>query len=349
MKQVGLFATNDSVSARLPEIDASFDSFEVRAIPDDGGAATKTEARRPRPTETSVEAVMPLPKGFDDAFEIPTADKDQYGNPVVTRNGSKLDPETGLPFELWLREPTMEFVLIPSGEFMMGSGMIPGDVADKYGNTKTTLYEREHPQHSVEITRSFYFAKYEVTQAHWQAVMETQPWSGQHWVREHPRHPAVQISWEDCQEFASRLNHMVGRAGFRLPTEAEWEYACRAGSTSEFCFGDDPTKLREYAWYEDNAENVGERYAHPVGLKRANAWGLYDMHGNVWKWCQDWYGAYPNRPGIDPTGPQSGTMRVYRGGSLFQGAVCCRSALRLRNSPRHRMANLGFRPVMSLP
>ena len=135
-------------------------------------------------------------------------------------------------------------------------------------------------------------------------------------------------------------------SGFRLPTEAEWEYAWRAGSTTAYCFGDDESRLKEYAWYDDNAYDVGEKYAHGVDQKKPNAWGLYDLHGNVWEWCQDWYGEYPTGSVTDPMGPRSGSLRVGRGGSWFDTAGYCRSADRIHGSPGGRNDIVGCRLVL---
>ena len=145
-------------------------------------------------------------------------------------------------------------------------------------------------------------------------------------------HPVVYVSWEDAKAYADWL-------GMRLPTEAEWEYACRAGSEAEYYFGDNESKVAEYAWYHANSGGN----AHPVGEKKPNAWRLYDMHGNVWEWCQDWYDAYASSPAADPKGPSSGGSRVLRGGSWFYYAGLCRSAYRGGRWPSYRDDNTGFR------
>ena len=180
----------------------------------------------------------------------------------------------------------------------------------------------------MRITKPFYLGKYLVTQEQWEAVMGNNPsrFKG-------PKNPVETVSWDDCQQFLDKLNAKVGVRGgkFQLPTEAQWEYACRAGSTTTYCFGDDESGLGEYAWY---ATNSGGR-THPVGEKKPNAWGLYDMHGNVWEWCQDWYDGsyYANSPTDDPTGPTTGSSRVFRGGSWRERARGCRSALRVASCP----------------
>jgi formylglycine-generating enzyme required for sulfatase activity len=220
----------------------------------------------------------------------------------------------------------MEFVPIPAGAFMMGSAQ---------GNND------ERPSHQVTISRPFYLGKYEVTQAQWEAVMGSNPsrFTGQ------PDRPVEQVSWDDVQAFIRKLNEKEGGTMYRLPTEAEWEYAARAGSTTAYSFGDDPGQLGEYAWYTDNSGGQ----THPVGQRQPNAWGLYDMHGNVWEWVQDWYGTYAAEPVTDPQGPSSGSNRVVRGGSWRNGARFCRSAYRFYAHPGDRIVDLGFRLLRTAP
>ena len=207
----------------------------------------------------------------------------------------------------------MEFVSLPAGEFNMGS---PGEEKGR---------DKDERQHKVTISRPFYMQTTEVTQAQWRAVMGDNP---SHWTGDD--YPVENLSWSDCQEFIQELNQMEETNKYRLPTEAEWEYACRAGSTTRFFFGDNESQLGEYAWYGDNS---GWK-SHPVAQKKPNAWGLYDMYGNVWEWCQDWYGRYRLFRDTDPQGPSSGSYRVNRGGSLICDAHYCRSANRDYDSPR---------------
>lgn len=159
------------------------------------------------------------------------------------------------------------------------------------------------------------------------------------WCRPVPRF----LSWSDCQEFFKKLNEKADgpQRTFRLPTEAEWEYACRAGTTTRFGFGDDAGQLGEYAWYEANSG----RRTQPVGRKKPNAWGLYDMHGNVWEWCADWFSAdlHAKSPTDDPPGPVSGSLCVLRGGAWPLGEARCRLANRLRSQPAYKSGILGFR------
>jgi len=198
----------------------------------------------------------------------------------------------------------------------------------------------EKPQHRVRITKPFYMGKYVVTQEQWEAVMGKNPsqFKG-------PKNPVEMVSWDDCQQFLEKLNAKVGGGKFQLPSEAQWEYACRAGSKTKYCFGDDETRLGDYAWYDKNSGNT----THPVGAKKPNAWGLYDMHGNVVEWCQDWWqDAYSyESPVDDPTGASMGRGRVYRGCGWNNPARCCRSSSRGGEPPGFRYFNLGLR--VSLP
>ena len=228
----------------------------------------------------------------------------------------------------------MAFVWIGPGVFQMGS---PSSERDRDSD--------EGPLHEVEISRGFWLGKYEVTQGEWEAVMGETPWSGEDYVRSNSSHPAVYISWNDVQEFIEKLNVAAGSSMYRLPSEAEWEYACRAGTRTRWSFGDDEGQLTHYAWYRANAWNVGERYGHAVGTKRANPWGLHDMHGNVWEWVQDWYssGYYNSSPRVDPPGPTSGSLRVMRGGRFSGHAQGVRSADRNYASPGARHSGIGVR------
>jgi len=161
-----------------------------------------------------------------------------------------------------------------------------------------------------------------------------------------PTHPAT-VSWNDAQEFIKRLNQKEGHNRYRLPTEAEWEYAARAGTTTAYSFGEEAKQLGRYAWY---GEDFGSGSTHPVGQKEPNPWGLYDVHGNVWEWVQDWYDAryYASSPSVDPTGPQSGSSRVVRGGSWHQTATSWRSAFRREYDPDYRGISIGLRLVLSV-
>jgi formylglycine-generating enzyme required for sulfatase activity len=222
----------------------------------------------------------------------------------------------------------MEFVLIPAGSFTMGADENSEDAADD-----------ETPRHRVRISRPFYLGKYEVTREQWTAVMGNKPSEG-------GSNPVDRASWNEVQEFIRRLNEKEGHARCRLPTEAEWEYAARAGSSAAYSFGDDAGQLERYAWYGEDGQSGSP---HPVGQKLPNAWGLYDMHGNVWEWVQDWYDDryYAHSPGADPQGAPSGSYRVLRGGSWLNGAAGCRSANRGNFTPDPRYVNFGFRLALS--
>ena len=217
---------------------------------------------------------------------------------------------------------SLEMILIPAGEFMMGSPDSDKDALDW-----------EKPQHRVRITKPFYLGKYLVTQEQWQAVMGNNPSNFRG-----PTNPVEQVSWKDCQEFVEKLNAKVGGGRFSLPTEAQWEYACRAGNTTRYCYGDDESRLGEYAWYDGNSG----RKTHPVGEKKPNAWGLYDMHGNVFEWCMDWYGGYAKSPADDPAVSSGDMGRVNRGGGWSSYAAHCRSGFRT-NDAGLRSSLVGFR------
>ena len=209
--------------------------------------------------------------------------------------------------------------------------------------------DHEGSVHEVKISKEFYLGKYEVTQGQWEAVMGTQPWDGQNNVHSGSDYPAVYISWNDAQEFIGRLNASEGSEVYRLPTEAEWEYACRAGTTTRWSFGDDENQLTHYAWYRPNRipgvedYTLRDEYSQRVGTKRPNPWGLYDMHGNVEEWVQDWLGDYSSASVVDPQGPSTGTHRVMRGSVFFVSARHLRSAFRVGKLPDSRTIQFGFR------
>ena len=203
---------------------------------------------------------------------------------------------------------TMEAVPISAGTFRMGSGKGP--------------FKDERPVHEVTISQPFYLGKYPITQEQWQAVMWNNPsrFKG-------AKRPVDGVSWKDARDFCREVSARTGKT-VRLPTEAEWEFACRAGSTTDYCFDDGQATLAEYAWYESNSSGA----THAVGEKRPNAWGLCDMHGNVWQWCQDWYDPkyYANSPRVDPQGPARSDRgaHVLRGGAWYAEAAYCWSAHR---------------------
>jgi formylglycine-generating enzyme required for sulfatase activity len=216
----------------------------------------------------------------------------------------------------------MSFKIIPAGTFTMGSP------TDEPGRNS------DETQHQVTVSDAYYMQTTEVTQAQWEAVMGDNP----SWFSGSSDCPVENVSWDDVQEFIDRLNAM-GEGTYRLPTEAEWEYACRADSTTAFANGeitevgsDNDPNLDQMGWYRYNAGDE----THPVASKEPNSWGLYDMHGNVWEWCRDRYGSYPAGAVTDPTGPSAGTYRVLRGGSWGFNAADARSANRYRSFPDQR-------------
>jgi formylglycine-generating enzyme required for sulfatase activity len=212
---------------------------------------------------------------------------------------------------------TMELVLIRDGSFTMGS------------ESQSALSD-DKPAHTVTISKPFYQGKYEVTQEQSQAVMGNNPSDPSE--LKGPRLPVDSVSWNDCQEFIKKLQSKSPGLMFSLPTEAQWEYACRAGSKTDYSFGDDGSRLGDYAWYKENSLSI----THMVGGKQPNAWGLYDIHGNVEEWCTDWYGEYSSGAQKDPAGPSSGQLRVVRGGSCGIFDTFVRSASRLADSPDRR-------------
>jgi formylglycine-generating enzyme required for sulfatase activity len=273
----------------------------------------------------------------------------------------------------------MKLRLVPPGEFLMGSTKEQiefyvrqaGEKKSEMSDRLADRLKRVFPQHPVRLTRVFYLGVHEVTRRQFRRFVEATGFKtdaekdgkggkglkGDKWL-EDPRfvwngnlrfsqtddHPVVHVSWNDAVAFCKWLTQQEGVA-YRLPTEAQWEYACRAGNHGEWCVGDDESLLAEYAWYDANSG----RRTHPVGQKRANAFGLCDMHGNVWEWCNDWYADYRKGALSDPHGPQSGSVRVSRGGCWYYFAGYSRSVIRFRDPPSNRFSNLGFRVAADLP
>ena len=226
----------------------------------------------------------------------------------------------------------MEFIHVPAGTFLMGSR----DLEQRSS--------KEKPRHTVHISKPFYFGKYEVTQKQWLTVMGNI--NPSNFLS--PDRPVDEVSWDDVQAFIQKLNAIEKTNSYRLPTEAEWEYAARAGSETSYSYGDDPegVKLSQYAWFESNAK----QQTHPVGILFPNAWGLYDMHGNVSEWTQDRYDKqyYLNSPSNNPQGPVKGRKRVVRGGSWINQPYSCRSAARGYYSPDYTDSDFGFRVVKNM-
>jgi len=232
----------------------------------------------------------------------------------------------------------MKLVLIPKGTFTMGSA------AAEEGA------DGDEQQHEVTISQTYYLGTTEVTQGQFERVMDYNPswFLTRVMLKDSSMHPVEKVSWEEAVQFCKRLSALpaeraAGRV-YRLPTEAEWEHACRAGTETAFSFGDDADALGDHAWWGINSEES----THPVGEKKPNAWGLYDMHGNVWEWCSDWYGDYPQEAVTDPKGAPGGFGRVYRGGGWGFSARLCRSACRENAfEPSYANFSLGFRVAMS--
>jgi formylglycine-generating enzyme required for sulfatase activity len=214
-------------------------------------------------------------------------------------------------------------VSLPAGKFLMGSS--------------ESNYEK--PQHQVKVN-SFAIGKYPITQAQYQAVMGNNP---SHF-KNNPQNPVEKVSWNDAEAFCQKLSQITGKT-YRLPTEAEWEYACRAGTTTRYYFGDNDNQLGDYAWYKGNSGGT----THPVGQKKPNGWGLYDMSGNVWEWCEDdWHDSYAGAPDDGSAWLQndnhSRTLKCLRGGSWFDDPFYCRSAYRCLTRRVFR-SSFGFRVV----
>ena len=289
-------------------------------------ASTKENAAKAVPIITRLEAAVRKRDKFQAEGVFAELEKLIPADPRMAGLRKKVNE---LP---WPKETTvdladgvnMELVLMRQGKFQMGS-----DKGD----------DNEEPVHQVTITKPFYIGKYEVTQEQWQALMGSNPSRFKD-----SKNPVEQVSWDDCHSFMEKLKDKVAGCKFVLPTEAQWEYACRAGSTTEFCFGDAESGLGEYAWFTGNSGSK----THPAGQKKPNAWGLYDMHGNVWEWCADFKGDYPAESVVDPKGPGTGSSRIQRGGSWSNFPRACRSTDRSAYSPGIRDYILGFRVALDL-
>jgi formylglycine-generating enzyme required for sulfatase activity len=238
----------------------------------------------------------------------------------------------------------MKFVWCPPGEFMMGS-------------TENEQGRRDDEnQVQVRLTQGFWLGKYEVTQGEWERLMGTAPWKGEDSVEPGPRYPANYVSWYDATDFVEKLTIQERQAGrlpvgwrYTLPTEAQWEYACRAGTQTPYGFGTDEAQLSDYDWWGailGGGNAAGEPYAHEVGSKKPNAWGLHDLHGNVFEWCRDWYHRELSG-GVDPEPATEAPVRVMRGGSWLSHARFSRSADREWLGMDTRCNDCGFRVVCS--
>ncbi|MHA7207917.1 formylglycine-generating enzyme family protein [Arthrobacter sp. MDT1-65] len=256
------------------------------------------------------------------------------------RDGADTQAAAG---EIYLNSVGMEFIPVPAGTFLMGSDDSDPEATDA-----------EKPQHEVTISEAFDVGRFEVTQQQWEAVMGSNPYTldrsnpfynlpGMAERITRPDHPAT-VSWNDAQDFLERLNALEGGNRYRLPTEAEWEYAARAGTNTPYSFGSNEADLDTYAWYGEGFDDGG---THPVGQKDPNPWGLFDVHGNAWEWTGDVYdaGYYETSPAVDPTGPAEGSEHVVRGGSWHTTATSWRTAFRRDYDADYRGISIGFRVI----
>jgi formylglycine-generating enzyme required for sulfatase activity/tRNA A-37 threonylcarbamoyl transferase component Bud32 len=269
---------------------------------------------KPEPVAKAEPLVWPFDKSAAKAGQAAWAKS--LGKAVVEKNGIGMD-----------------LVVIPAGTYTMGSPAGEGWI------------QEDSTQVNVTLTRAFQMSRTEVTQGQWKAVMGTEPWKGEKYVKEGDDYAATYVSWEDAELFCDKLSAKEGQE-YRLPTEAEWEWACRAGSRTAWSFGASESELGRYAWFAGNADKVKEDYPCRVGQKLRNGFGLSDMHGNVWEMCGDWYGE-KLAGGSNPVGASAGEWRVHRGGSWKDVPTICRSAVRFGNVPSSRYHFLGFRLVLS--
>jgi formylglycine-generating enzyme required for sulfatase activity len=238
----------------------------------------------------------------------------------------------------------VKLVWIPAGVFTMGSA----------GNDKERSLDGREIQVRVELTKGFWLGQHEVTQAEWQRVMKSTPWAGKANVEVGDNLPATYINWRDASKFCKKLTkaeqaagHLPGNWRYCLPTEAQWEYACRAGMGTAFCFQAPGAQLADYAWFDMAIRDRNQKCACAVAGKKPNAWGLYDMHGNVWEWCQDVF-VMKLPGGRDPEVTNPGTCRVIRGGGWDLHSRNCRSSYRFWDTPENSGSSLGFR-VAAVP
>jgi formylglycine-generating enzyme required for sulfatase activity len=270
--------------------------------------------------------------------DLPNQAQDQRGTAAAPSTADANGGDKELTLDLG-NNIELKLVLIPAGKFFMGS---PAHEQARFRmleeNPLEGMFKNEGPQHEVTISSAFYLGRFAVTREQYENVMGKI-------LKDFKdaKNPVEGVSWEDACDFCKRLSATSDKT-IRLPTEAEWEYACRAGSTTAYCFGDDESGLAEYAWYKSNSQHT-----HPVGEKKPNAWGLYDMHGNVDEWCQDWYSHYDARAVTDPQGPDQKDKRwgdeghVIRGGPSYAKPAWCRSAFR---HVKTTYGSCGFRVVV---
>ncbi|MDR2341524.1 MAG: formylglycine-generating enzyme family protein [Campylobacteraceae bacterium] len=253
---------------------------------------------------------------------------------LLALNGCSSEKEDRSTNKTYTNSIAMEFALIPSGSFEMGT--------DKKAEIGII---NEFPLHNITISRNFYLAKFEVTQEQWIKIMGNNPSKFKNNLK-----PVESVSWYDVQKFISKLNALENTTKYRLPTEAEWEYAARAASQSRYSFGDDINELVSYAWYY-NKSSKQPFQTHPVGQKKPNRWGLYDMHGNIWEWTADWYDPeyYTKSPKKDPINNLSSLKNIaIRGGGWINSAEYMRSAVRHYKAPISKEDDLGFRVAFDI-
>ena len=327
--EVEMYTAGDEVSLVLPAASGGIGELMYSLDGDLPAGLAFDPATRTLSGALPADALYAV-DGYGLMYRVADADgnADELSFTIVVMKEEEQEPtqEEERTFSL-LGGASMEFVWIEPGVFQMGWNAGRSD---------------ERPIHEVEISRGFWLGKYEITQGQWKSVMDEEPWSGRDRVTSDSSYPAVIISWDKVHEFIDRLNAEAGEELYRLPTEAEWEYACRAGTQTRWSFGDDESQLTDHAWYFGN--NYPTEGAKAVGGRLPNPWGLYDMHGNVWEWVQDWYDEeYYDRSGrVDPRGPTSGLGRVIRGGH-FGHIDGVRSAYRHFHSPDARSYTIGVR------
>ncbi|MHC4599190.1 MAG: formylglycine-generating enzyme family protein [Planctomycetota bacterium] len=292
-------------------------------------------------------AFAKMGKPFEALLDAPVTEKDRHGNPVVLRKGSETDPDSGWPLELYVVHRVegsppfvMAFVLAPKGKFTMGG----------------EGYFEAGPKHAVEFQRPFYLGKYLVTQEQWEAVMGVNP---SYFKTSGPHAPVDNVSWDDSKEFVTKLNARIlgvkpsevdaskAPFAFRLPSEAEWEYACRAGTETKYAPGDTEEDLSTAGWFCNNSDCK----THRVGELKPNAWFLYDMHGNVWEWCEDpWHGSYLEAPSDGSVWKQNGyeDLRLLRGGAWYVMFRGCASRYRCAIARSDRHYSVGLRLVLQI-
>jgi formylglycine-generating enzyme required for sulfatase activity len=328
--------------------------FATRTIPD---IAIRMKSPRITVCSVAVAAWLAMTEARpDDAGSAPS----RAADPMRGKDPGEVRDDNGLQLKLVWCPPgafTMESVEVVTERHSAQSDELDDEIvgARKKSERKVQKSTIIRPV-KVALLKGYWLGKYEVTQSEWKRVMESEPWKGQEFTKEGADYPATFVSWNDAVHFCRKLTERERLAGrlssgweYTIPTEAQWERACRARTQTRFSFGDDDSKLREYAWYNDGDLDPDEAYAHRVGQKKPNPWGLCDMHGNVWEWCRDAHtpklpgGRDPEVKADEKTGDSG---RVYRGGSWYSVAAGCRSAYRDWSQPGNRYSYFGFRVAL---